>query len=225
MTELFLVRHGQASFGAENYDKLSASGVQQSVWLGEYFLQRQMCFSQLWRGNLIRHAETAEGILTALNKDVPQVINAGLNEFDFHDVGRAYLRAFPTEGLADNSVPKDYYRLLKKSMLAWSQGQLAPEHLKESWDEFKHRVHTVLKTIMASSDENPVLVVSSGGVIAMVVSIVLGLSADQIIELNLQIRNSSLTQFYFNQHHIRLSSFNTITHLDTPERFSAITFS
>ena len=37
MAELYLVRHGQASFGAADYDRLSERGEQQSVWLGEYF--------------------------------------------------------------------------------------------------------------------------------------------------------------------------------------------
>ena len=66
MGEVVLVRHGQASFGAEDYDRLSPLGHQQSAWLGEYFVAHGMAFDTVWRGQLRRHRETAEGIATAM---------------------------------------------------------------------------------------------------------------------------------------------------------------
>ena len=51
MGELVLVRHGQASFGAEDYDKLSPLGHQQSKWLGEYFKAHDLQFDAVWRGD------------------------------------------------------------------------------------------------------------------------------------------------------------------------------
>ncbi|KXI27789.1 histidine phosphatase family protein [Paraglaciecola hydrolytica] len=225
MSELFLVRHGQASFGAKNYDKLSPLGLQQSVWLGEYFKQRNISFAQLWRGDLQRQQETAQGIVSQLSEPIVHSANVALNEFDFQVVARAYLNLYPQDALAANAAPSDFLRLLKKAMLAWSQGVLATENLIESWDSFRQRVVDCLSLITQQQLSKPILVVSSGGVIAMMMGIVLGLDARQIIELNLQIRNSSLSHFHFNQHSIRLSSFNNITHLDTPERLSSITFS
>jgi broad specificity phosphatase PhoE len=44
MGNIYLVRHGQASFGAENYDQLSTLGQQQSQRLGEYFAQKGIQF-------------------------------------------------------------------------------------------------------------------------------------------------------------------------------------
>ena len=58
MAELVLVRHGQASFGADDYDRLSELGWQQSRWLGEYFRERGAAFDLILRGSLRRHAET-----------------------------------------------------------------------------------------------------------------------------------------------------------------------
>lgn len=225
MSELIIVRHGQASFGSHNYDKLSALGLQQSQWLGEYFSQRNIIFSQLFIGQLKRHQETAEGILSALAEKPKSVILPGLNEFDFNDVCRAFIAKNPSAVLNAEASRNDYYRLLKKSMLAWSENLLPIDTLLESWADFKQRVEHALTEIMQHHGKEPVLVVSSGGVIAMIMSLVLGLPDKQVVDLNLQIRNSSLTQFHFNLKHIKLSSFNTIGHLDSPERQAAITYS
>ena len=62
MAELVLVRHAQASFGADDYDKLSELGWRQSRWLGEYFAERGIAFDRVVRGSLRRHAETIAGI-------------------------------------------------------------------------------------------------------------------------------------------------------------------
>ena len=44
MGTLYLVRHGQASFGAADYDQLSELGRRQSVRLGEYFANKGLTF-------------------------------------------------------------------------------------------------------------------------------------------------------------------------------------
>jgi broad specificity phosphatase PhoE len=225
MTELFLVRHGQASFGAKNYDKLSPLGHQQSQWLGDYFSERQFHFRQVWSGSLVRHQETVQGILSGLENKLIPSIDDSFNEFDFHSIGRAYLRLFPKETLSHTATPSDFYRLLKKAMRAWSQNELELTEIQESWAAFQARVAHSIELIKSSEKQGPVLVVSSGGAIAMLISTVLGLNALQVIELNMQIRNSSFSHFYFNQHNIRLSSFNNVPHLDRLERLSSITFS
>ena len=58
MAQFYLVRHGQASFGSDNYDQLSPLGHQQARWLGEYFAERDMQFDGLITGDLVRHQET-----------------------------------------------------------------------------------------------------------------------------------------------------------------------
>ncbi len=63
MSQLFLVRHGQASFGAANYDQLSALGYQQSAWLGEHFAELGIQFSRIVTGTLARQQQTAASIL------------------------------------------------------------------------------------------------------------------------------------------------------------------
>ncbi len=97
MAELYLVRHGQASFGAENYDELSPSGRTQSRWLGEYFAQADLRFDRVVIGTMQRHRQTADGILAAMGGPQVEIAqDAGLNEYDF----QASVRSPRRRGLA-----------------------------------------------------------------------------------------------------------------------------
>ena len=225
MSEFYIVRHGQASFGADNYDKLSPLGHQQSDWLGEYFAARNLEFSQLWLGEMVRHKETASGICRGLNTQLETVTHTGLNEFDFQNIAAAYLAEHPNDAVQKGAPAADFYRLLKKAMGAWSNEQLDPSMLNETWGEFRQRVFAVLSAMRKESHDKPILLVSSGGAISMLMSIVLELDAKHVIELNMQVRNASYSHFFFNRDTVRLSSFNNVPHLDVPERIGAITFS
>ena len=63
MAKLFVVRHGQASFGAEDYDALSDLGRQQARWLGDYFAERGIRFQRAMSGSLKRQRDTARELL------------------------------------------------------------------------------------------------------------------------------------------------------------------
>jgi broad specificity phosphatase PhoE len=115
--------------------------------------------------------------------------------------------------------------LLKLAMHAWSKDLLPQDTLEESWGDFKSRVQGALHLACNQNSDKPILIVSSGGAISMLMSLVLGLDAKQVIELNMQVRNTSISHFYFNKNNIRLSSFNNIPHLDNPDRLDSITFS
>lgn len=225
MSEFYLVRHGQASFGAKNYDKLSELGHQQARWLGEYFTSRDITFSHAFMGDMVRHRETTQGIVDGLPQSPIITVDTGFNEFDFKNIGNSYLAANPENSLPENPSPADFYRLLKLAMYAWSQDLLPQETLGESWSDFKQRVQSALHTVCHQDSDKPILIVSSGGAISMLMSLVLGLDAKQVIELNMQVRNTSISHFYFNKTNIRLASFNNIPHLDCPDRLDSITFS
>ena len=225
MSEFYLVRHGQASFGAKNYDKLSELGHTQARWLGEYFTVRGISFSQVVMGDMVRHRETTEGICESLSQHPAITIDTGFNEFNFQNIGKSYLSLNPQSHLPENPTPADFYRLLKLAMRAWSEDMLPVETLEESWGDFKNRVQSALHLACNQNSDKPILIVSPGGAISMLMSLVLGLDAKQVIELNMQVRNTSFSHFYFNKNNIRLSSFNNIPHLDNPDRLDSITFS
>ena len=60
MGTLYLVRHGQASFGADDYDQLSDLGRRQSVRLGQYLRERYgdgLRFNAVLTGTASAHSD------------------------------------------------------------------------------------------------------------------------------------------------------------------------
>lgn len=224
MAELYLVRHGQASFGSDNYDQLSDLGHQQSKWLGDYFSERDIQFDAMFTGSLVRHRETAAGICEGAGYRPDEQIHNGLNEFDFQSVATAYLNRYPDHRVAKDAPRSDYYRLLRQAMLAWSGNELDSSQLPESWSAFESRVGDAL-TAMTESSAKRILVVTSGGAIAMILRHILGYDAATVINMNLQIRNASFSQCFSGKQGIHLNSFNNVPHLDLVPRRHAITYS
>jgi len=219
MSELFLIRHAQASFGSENYDKLSELGHHQSSLLGEYFKQRNISFDHAVTGNMLRHRETAQGIVG----DVDTVeIDSGWNEFDFQSIMSAYFAIHPEKKPPEGAPKSEFYKALKVAMLAWSQDALGP--LQEDWKSFEARVENAATRVF-NSQYKKVMVVSSGGAISVLLMQLLGLPLAKAIDFNLQIKNSSVHHFYFNKSSVQLSSFNNVPHLDHPERQHLISYS
>ncbi len=222
MAEFYLVRHGQASLGSNNYDQLSPMGVEQAEILGRHFAQRGITFDELFTGTQLRHQQTADGILKGIDLDLPTTRVDGLNEYDFESLTAAYIEqsaALKGKGEIDK---KAAYQLLKPALLAWCQNQLQGE-LEENWDNFIARVNNALGTIQQSSSRR-ILVVSSGGPISAMTHQVLQAPTNMAIELNLQIRNTSFSQFFFNSENTRLASFNNLAHLEHPDHQHMITY-
>ena len=225
MAELYLIRHGQASYGAANYDKLSELGHQQARWLGEYYRRQGIEFGHVLTGNMVRQRETATGICEGLGVSSENFdTHLGLNEFDFDAISSAYLKLHPEHRPAEDAHRNQFYQVLKKAMLSWSRDEL-PGELPESWSQFEARVRDALTHIQSLSDKKRILVVSSGGAMAMAMSIVLQTAPAAVIELNLQTRNTGVSHYFFNRNVIRLSGFNNTPHLDDPEFHHAVTFS
>jgi broad specificity phosphatase PhoE len=223
MSELYFVRHGQASFGADNYDKLSPLGYKQSYLLGQYFKNKKMTFDRVITGDLIRHHETALGICEGLGRNNTNFeVLPDLNEFDFKAIVHAYLLQFPDQKPNSINDTKAYFRLLKKSVLAWQQGKLTKSlqaKSVESWIEFDHRVGRAITFIHQSSIEQKgllkqrILVICSGGSKAMAMKHILSLQDEKVMLLNLQIMNTSISRFICSAEQIILNNFNHVPHL------------
>ena len=212
MPEIFVVRHGQASFGSDNYDKLSELGWQQARWLGEHWGEDGHQFDHIVSGDLQRHRETAQGICEGLGLDQHRVEELPqLNEFDFKKVMRAYGEKEPVSAPAPGAERADYYRFLKLAMHAWSSGEIDGA---ESWQQFEQRIEEVLGVLAAGARGGRTLVVSSGGAIAMMVRQVLGAPSHSVTQLNMQIKNTAVSHFFAGRSGLTLHSFNHVPHLD-----------
>jgi broad specificity phosphatase PhoE len=305
MGSLYLVRHGQASFGADNYDLLSPLGRQQSVRLGEYFRYKGIRFDAALTGTLTRQIQTLEGICEGMGVQFestvgegsgqaspaplggskahavasagaiersagpPQASSAseglepaapnlleqvwtgdrgeasreprparpreahevksvgahifwpGLNEYDSAAVIGA-VHPYPLEKPDTPELYKHHFRLLKGGLAQWMAGVVSPRGMPD-YNDFVAGVTSALAHVRSHYRGN-VLLVSSGGPIATAVGQVLGTSPETTIELNMQIRNSSVTEFAFSPKRHRLVSFNTLAHLDAPEHAGWVTY-
>ncbi|MFG6468628.1 histidine phosphatase family protein [Roseateles sp. BYS87W] len=221
MGSLYLVRHGQASFGAADYDQLSPTGHAQCRHLGAYWRERGQRFDAVFTGTLKRHAQSLAGIVEGLGQDLPAVALPGLNEYD----SEAVVRAIHPEPLArptDAEAVKQHFRLLRQGLLAWMAGETQPEGMP-SHAAFAAGVADALDRARAVGVGRQVLIVSSGGPISTAVGQVLATPADTVVELNLRIRNASVTEFVFNPKRHHLVTFNTLPHLDTADTRALIT--
>jgi len=222
MGTLYLVRHGQASFGADDYDQLSDLGRRQSVRLGEYFARKGIRFDGLIAGTLRRHTQTLQGILEGMNQAGEHLSWEGLNEYD----SAAVIAAIHPHRLELPDSPERYrhhFRLLRDGLAQWMAGVVSPQGMP-TYDGFSAGVARALDHVRANHYGQSVLVVSSGGPIATAVGLVLGTSPETTIELNMRIRNTSVTEFAFTPKRHMLVCYNAIPHLDDPQYADWITY-
>jgi broad specificity phosphatase PhoE len=213
MGTLFLVRHGQASFGAANYDQLSPLGHQQCVRLGQYFAERGVRFDGVLRGSLKRHEQSLNGLLEGLNQSdapTPSVWPA-LNEYDSAAVLKT-VHSGELKAPHSKEAYRDHFRLLRQGLTRWTTGAAMPEGMP-SFKEFQAGIVAALDHVRAAHQGN-VLLVSSGGPISTAVTYVLGAPSEVLIDLNMRIRNSAVTEFSFTPKRHQLHTFNTLAHLD-----------
>lgn len=222
MGTLHLVRHGQASFGAADYDQLSDLGRRQAVQLGRHWADRGIRFDAVITGSLKRHAQTWEGIAEGAGLDLQPLVWPGLNEYD----SEAVIRAIHPQPLQKPDTPELYrhhFRLLRDGLAQWMAGTVSPQGMP-TYDDFVKGITSALDHVRAHHPGQNVLIVSSGGPISTAVGHVLGLSPEATIELNLRIRNSAVTEFQFTPKRHSLLTYNTLPHLDHPDFRDWITY-
>jgi broad specificity phosphatase PhoE len=219
---IFLVRHGQAAFGTDDYDRLTPTGFQQSRLLGQHLAARGIAVDAVITGTLRRQVETAEAILEGIGAAQPRpdpVIErkAGLNEYDPRALVFALTGAHPPDderaARRDPEVVRSHFRLLREALLAWAEGRTSPAGMPD-WAGFQSAAEDAIVWSRERFPEGNVLVVSSGGPIAAIVCAALLAPPKTAVELNLRIRNTALTEFATNARRHHLVSFNAIPHLE-----------
>lgn len=216
MGELVLVRHGQARFLSDDYDRLSPLGHQQAVWLGEYFAAHGLEFHRALRGGLRRHRETAEGIASVLGLAFD--VDPRLDEFHSAPLVQEYMAA---TGI-DRPVDRDaFLRHFPPVFEGWVEGRLGAG-ATETYAAFQSRVDAAVAAALEPGRNT--LVVTSGGVIAVTLRRVLGLSPAATADLMLGIHNASVHRLVHEGGRLRLSLFNASPHLDPKDRTHARTY-
>ncbi len=221
MGTLYLVRHGQASFGAADYDKLSDIGHRQSIRLGEYFAAQGLEFEAVLTGTLHRHRQTWAGIAEGAKFTHEALEMPGLNEYDSLAVIEA-IHPQPLEKPETPDMVRHHFRLLRDGLTQWMNGVVSPRGMP-TYPQFLKGVTDALDHVRKSHSGN-VLLVSSGGPISTAVGHVLGTTPETTIELNLRIRNSSVTELAFTPKRHMLVAYNALPHLDARLQSDWVTY-
>jgi broad specificity phosphatase PhoE len=205
---LLLVRHGQASFGADDYDRLSSLGEDQSRLLGAALTDRGIVPARVVRGGMLRHAQTADGAGFS-HAD----IDPGWDEFDHTQV---LSRATPS---TDEAVTerRAFQAWFEEATARWMTGDFDEEY-DESFSAFTGRVDAALRrTASGLGSGDTAVVVTSGGAIAAVASALLAGSTDLWQRLNSVTVNTGVTKIVVGSRGMTLVSFNDHVHLE-PDR-------
>ena len=223
MATITLLRHGQASFGTDNYDQLSDLGHQQAYWLGQHLQGLGESYDRVLAGTMVRHEETTQGVLSGLGESIPIEYHPGLNEYDFQGLLTPLKKMAPDQWLETDNAKRDYYHNMKLALRYWMNGIIQNDG-KDSWPEFCKRIQTAFDDA-CQADAKRTLIVTSGGPIAVILTSVLQISEEKTRDLVLQIKNSSTSKLLYNRVDLTLDSFNDISHLRTPGKQHGITFS
>lgn len=234
MIHLTLVRHGQASYLEENYDRLSSVGELQSKRLGEFWARRGICFDAVFSGPAERHRRTAEIVIRTCQlgglewpeaeiipefdefpgEQVVRVFAPVLMERhpEIKDMGDAFLAANDT---TEKRATLD--RLFHAVSRRWVDAEVSSPEV-ESWHQFVARVGAGIEEIRHRTRAGDRAVVfTSAGPTAVTASLALGISARNTLELAFSPNNGSYSEFLLAPDFIRLSTFNSFPHLDEPE--------
>jgi broad specificity phosphatase PhoE len=220
MATIYIFRHGQASFGADDYDKLSPLGERQAVVLGEYLRDSGIVLDAAFSGDLLRQRETAQLALASQPGAVEHHIDPRFNEIDNDEQAKyllpevvkinPQLRELVDRGLSSS---KDYQKIIDAVFNYWVSPQCNEPRIR-SWMDYSGAVQSALQELMAQHGSGKTLgVFTSGGTIATLVAQVLGLSSQQTYQFYEPIFNCSVTQIFYSDKKTSLSYFNDRSYL------------
>lgn len=215
MSHITLIRHGQANTQARDeaeYDRLSPLGKQQAQWLGEHLRASSADHGRIYCGTLTRHQETAQ----AMGLGEQAIRDPRLNELEYFTLAQLLEQQ---QGVAIPQDREGFVAHLPMVFQAWQRGEI--ETPPESFDHFETRVREAMTEIAAGA--GPATVVTSGGLIAMVMRQMLELDVHAMARMALAIMNTSLHRVFPIGDRLSPVLFNAVPHLETPERHFAQT--
>ncbi len=230
MSLLYIVRHGQASFFSDDYDRLSDKGIEQSQLLGEYWQENGVEIDEVFSGTFRRQMQTAKGCgetFASRGKNWPQTqILEGLNEYSADEMmdklkqelvekhDRVWKLYDQYEAASEERERyRAFHRLLETVMEYYIAGEYESNGF-ETWRQFHDRVNDAYRFIRnVKGRGRKIAVFTSGGPIGVSIQTCLQAPEREAAQLNWRFYNASVTQFTFSEKRISLDHFNSIPHL------------
>lgn len=220
MATIYVIRHAQASFGADDYDQLSALGRLQATRLGEYLRDCDVRLDAAYCGQLKRQRDTAALALAFQPGAVPLRVDTRLDEVRNEEQirvllprlleGDPVLREVVDRGLSSS---KDYQKVIAAVFNHWVSPHCDAQDI-QSWRDFADGVRGALLDIMlVQGSGKTVALFTSGGTIATLVGHVLGVTDDAVYQFYEPVFNCSITQIFYSGDRVSLSYFNDCSYL------------
>jgi len=234
MSHLVLVRHGQASFLEQNYDKLSPKGEAQSRLLGDYWAAHKLVFDRVYSGPRVRQQETARIAGEAYKTSgMPWPEVKTMEEFDEFRAEAVIEQSLPplierdaavrgmyqefekAEGQAQRF--KTFQRLFEVIVGRWATGELPVPGI-EPWPDFCDRVQSGFASLAQNGRRGQRIVIfTSGGPTGVAMQRALKLSIEATLKTAWMVANSGYSQFLFSGNRFTLTSYNSYPHITSPE--------
>lgn len=231
MSVLYVIRHGQASFGGGDYDRLSDLGREQARILGSYLKERGLAFDAAYCGTMQRQRDTAKLALAEMDSTTELTVLPQINEYDSESIMQALLPVLvEDEPHFSELLPKlrsdrkAFQTLYEATMLRWVTGQDETGEA-ETWQGFHERLAQGIAQVRSENGRGrTVALFTSGGPISGVMRLALGLSDEVALRLTWVIRNASLSSFFYDDERLTLSQFNQTGHLERAGDTGYITY-
>lgn len=239
MASIYLIRHGQASFGQDDYDQLSSLGHEQAKIVGQSLARRVEGFDCVFTGTMQRHQQTADGCLEAFPSTQPERWQEqGWDEYDHDDILRAIGDDFVSaeaiqKFIARQQNPKQAFEnALNEAMNRWMSGGHDSDYV-ESWSHYQQRIHNALNIIVdrtrsrdtgKKSAAKNVAVFTSGGVISVIAQALLGVSSDKMMHMNWTLMNCAITKLVVSKDRLFVATLNDHVHFELPELKQFLTY-
>jgi broad specificity phosphatase PhoE len=212
---ILLIRHGQASYGTDDYDRLSEVGHAQASAVAAELRRREPTIERVVCGSLRRQRETAAPTIEALS--LPAIVDPRLDEYDMDEmVSRHTDSAVRTNAArgGEQVSSREFQRVLELGMAAWIDGGDG-DRSAEAWPAFAARCSDGLAAAAAGlSSGSTAVVFTSAGVIAALCCSLLGVPPQTLIVLNRVAVNGGLTKVASGRSGLSLVSFNEHGYLE-----------
>ncbi|HEY5558938.1 MAG TPA: histidine phosphatase family protein [Steroidobacteraceae bacterium] len=215
MSRIYLVRHGQATFGADDYDQLTETGVAQCAQLARHWHAIGRRVDRVYAGTLRRQRASAEAFVRALAGEggsaLPVQALPGIEEYDH----RALLCSLDDgRPLPEPPDPREFYRRLSRALDAWIDGELAGV---EDYAHFRERCAAALARLLVETGRGTDAVVfGSAGSLAAAMQPALGTPDRALMRLKLTFYNSGVSCLLFDGETLTIESLNAVSHLEQP---------
>lgn len=204
MPVIALLRHGQASFGTDDYDVLSDLGREQARVAAQALARRGLRSPVLVSGSLRRQQDTAAIVAATLGIEGP-VIDTRFDEFDAHAAVEAHLGA---PGATQGMSSREFQGHLDQAMEQWMREG------DPRWRAFVDNAMAGLADLGASLPSGAdAIVATSAGVTAAIAGTLLDCAPAGVIALNRVSVNASITTVVSGARGLSLVTFNDHAHL------------